>query len=101
MHTELIIAILSSGVLSTIIGCVFQIINNRKRKLNKLEEGICLLLLSDIRANGKKLMDQGTVSREEYAIFNASYQAYKELGGDGWADGVKASVDTLKRDFQD
>jgi hypothetical protein len=46
-------------------------------------------------------MDQGTVSREEYAIFNASYQAYKELGGDGWADGVKASVDTLKRDFQD
>ena len=101
MHTELIIAILSSGVLSTIIGCVFQIINNRKRKLNKLEEGICLLLLSDIRANGKKLIDQGTVSREEYAIFNASYQAYKELGGDGWADGVKSNVDMLKRDFED
>ena len=101
MHTELIIAILSSGVLSTIIGCVFQIINNRKRKLNKLEEGICLLLLSDIRANGKKLIDHGTVSREEYAIFNASYQAYKELGGDGWADGVKSNVDMLKRDFED
>ena len=101
MNTQLIIAVLSSGVLSTIIGCVFQIVSNRKKKLNKLEEGICLLLLSDIRANGKKLIDQGTVSREEYAIFNASYQAYKELGGDGWADGVKTSVDLLKRDFQE
>ena len=101
MHTELIIAVLSSGALSTIIGCLFQIWSNRKKKLNKLEEGICLLLLSDIRQNGKKLMEQGKVSREEYAIFNASYQAYKELGGDGWADGVKANVDCLKRDFED
>ena len=101
MNTEIIIAVLSSGALSTIIGCLFQIWSNRKKKLNKLEEGICLLLLSDIRQNGKKLIEQGKVSREEYAIFNASYQAYKELGGDGWADGVKANVDCLKRDFED
>ena len=101
MNTQIIIAVLSSGVLSTIIGCIFQIWNNRKKKLNKLEEGICLLLLSDIRQTGKKLIEQGKVTREEYAVFNASYQAYKELGGDGWADGVKASVDNLKRDFED
>ena len=60
-----------------------------------------LLLLSDVRAMGKKLIDQGSVTREEYAVFNASYDAYKELGGDGWADGVKHNVDNLKRDFED
>lgn len=99
--SDIILAILGSGVLSTIISCVFQTINNRKRKLGKLEEGMRLLLLSDVRANGKKLTEQGKVTREEYAIFNASYQAYKELGGDGWADGVKSNVDMLQRDFED
>lgn len=98
---NMFLAILSSGVLSTIIGCLFELWSNRKKKLNKLQEGMCLLLLSDVRAMGKKLIEQGSVTREEYAVFNASYQAYKELGGDGWADGVKSNVDMLKRDFED
>ena len=101
MDKEIIIAALSSGVLSTIIGCVFQLWSNRKKRLNKLEVGMRLLLLSDVRTMGKKLIDQGSVTREEYAVFNASYDAYKELGGDGWADGVKHNVDNLKRDFED
>ena len=98
---QLTLAIISSGVLSTLISCIFQLWNNRKKKLGKLEEGMRLLLLSDVRAMGKKLIDQGSVTREEYAVFNASYDAYKELGGDGWADGVKHNVDNLKRDFED
>ena len=98
---ELVLGILGSGVISTLISCIFQIINNKKQKLGRFEEGMKLLLLSDVRANGKKLIEQGKVTREEYAIFNASYQAYKDLGGDGWADGVKAKVDILERDFED
>ena len=101
MDKEIIIAALSSGALSTLISCIFQLWNNRKKKLGKLEEGMRLLLLSDVRAMGKKLIDQGSVTREEYAVFNASYDAYKELGGDGWADGVKHNVDNLRRDFED
>jgi hypothetical protein len=98
---ELVLGILGSGVISTLISCIFQTVNNKKQKLGRFEEGMKLLLLSDVRANGKKLIEQGKVTREEYAIFNASYQAYKDLGGDGWADGVKAKVDILERDFED
>lgn len=98
---ELVLGILGSGVISTLISCVFQTMNNKKQKLGRFEEGMKLLLLSDVRANGKKLIEQGKVTREEYAIFNASYQAYKDLGGDGWADGVKTKVDLLERDFED
>lgn len=98
---ELVLGILGSGVISTLISCMFQTVNNKKQKLGRFEEGMKLLLLSDVRANGKKLIEQGKVTREEYAIFNASYQAYKDLGGDGWADGVKAKVDILERDFED
>ena len=98
---ELVLGILGSGVISTLISCIFQTVNNKKQKLGRFEEGMKLLLLSDVRAHGKKLIEQGKVTREEYAIFNASYQAYKDLGGDGWADGVKAKVDILERDFED
>ena len=98
---ELVLGILGSGVISTLISCIFQTVNNKKQNLGRFEEGMKLLLLSDVRANGKKLIEQGKVTREEYAIFNASYQAYKDLGGDGWADGVKAKVDILERDFED
>lgn len=98
---ELVIAVLSSGVISTLISCLFQYLNNRKQKLTKFEKGIRLLLLSDIRESGKKLLDQGKITREEYAVFEAKYIAYKDLGGDGWADGVKSKVDALERDFED
>ena len=98
---EITMAILGSSVVATIISGIFQLLNNRKNKASKLEYGMCLLLLSSIRQDGKRLIDQGTVSREEYQIFCAEYDAYKALGGDGWADGVKAKVDALELDFND
>lgn len=96
---ELTIAILGSSVLASIISGIFQIVNNRKNKQSKMEKGICLLLLSAIRQDGERLCSQGKVSQEEYKIFMAEYDAYKSLGGDGWADGVKDHVNLLERDF--
>lgn len=98
---EITIAILGSSVLATIISGVFQIINNRKNKTTKLEQGMSLLLLASIKADGKQLTEQGKVSKDDYDAFCAKYHAYKSLGGDGWADGIKAKVDILERDFDD
>lgn len=98
---QIALAILSSGVISTLISCIFQIVSDRKKKLSRFEEGMKLLLLSDIRSNGKRLIEQGKVTREEHQIFIASYNAYKALGGDGWADSVKAKVEALQVDFED
>lgn len=97
---EITIAIISSGALATIISGIFQLVLARKQRIGKMENGIKLLLLSALQQDGKRLIDQGKVSRQDYDIFCAEYDAYKSLGGDGWADGVKQKVDILERDFE-
>jgi hypothetical protein len=98
---EITIAILGSSVLATIISGVFQIINSKKNKTTKLENGMSLLLLSAIKSDGKQMIEQGKASKNDYDAFCAEYEAYKSLGGDGWADGIKQKVDMLERYLDD
>lgn len=98
---QIILAVLGSGVISTIISCVFQYINQKKNKQTQLEEGMSLLLLSSLKRDGKELMSQGKISKNDYDSFCATYIAYKALGGDGWADGIKAKIDIMERDCND
>lgn len=98
---DIVLAVLGSGVISTIISCLFQYLNDRKSKQTQLEEGMSLLLLSSLKRDGKELLAQGEMTKNEYESFNATYKAYKALGGDGWADGIKAKVDALERDLED
>ena len=98
---QIILAVLGSGVISTIISCVFQYINQKKSKQTQFEEGMSLLLLSSLKRDGKELLAQGKVSKNDYDSFCATYNAYKALGGDGWADGIKAKIDVMERDCND
>ena len=98
---QIILAVLGSGVISTIISCVFQYINQKKSKQTQFEEGMSLLLLSSLKRDGKELLAQGKVSKNDYDSFIATYNAYKALGGDGWADGIKAKIDNMERDCND
>ena len=98
---QIILAVLGSGVISTIISCVFQYVNQKKNKQTQLEQGMSLLLLSTIKRDGKDLIKQGKVSKNDYDSFCATYNAYKALGGDGWADGIKAKIDIMERDCND
>lgn len=98
---QIILAVLGSGVISTIISCIFQYINQKKSKQTKFEEGMSLLLLSSLKRDGKELLAQGKVSKNDYDSFCATYNAYKALGGDGWADGIKAKIDNMERDCND
>ena len=98
---DIVLAVLGSGVISTIISCVFQYLNDRRSKQTQLEEGMSLLLLATLKRDGKELLAQGNMTKAEYESFIATYKAYKALGGDGWADGIKAKVDALERDLED
>ena len=98
---EIILAVLGSGVISTIISCVFQIINEKKSKRTQFEEGISLLLLSSLKRDARDLILQGSIGKNDYDSFMATYNAYKALGGDGWADSVKNEVVTLRKNYKD
>ena len=94
---EIVIAILSSGVISTLISAFFQMRSDKKKKLDKFETGMSLLLLSAMKTTGKDILAEKTVSKSDYDSFCATYNAYKSLGGDGWADGIKSQVDKLEK----
>ena len=98
---QIILAVLGSGVISTIISCIFQYVNQKKSKQTQFEEGMSLLLLSSLKRDGKELLAQGKISKADYDSFCATYNAYKALGGDGWADGIRDKINMLERDFTD
>ena len=108
MTMELVLGILGSGVLSTLISCIFQARRDKKQEIskfkegmNKLEKGLGLVLLSTLKRDGDILKAQGNISKNEYDSFEATYQAYKSLGGDGWADDVRAEVEALEKNLND
>lgn len=98
---EIVIAILGSGVISTLISCLFQMSSDKKKKLDKFENGMSLLLLSAMKTTGRAILSDGTVSKSDYDSFCATYDAYKSLGGDGWADGIKKQVDSLEKTIEE
>lgn len=101
---EIILGFLGSGAVGTLISCIFQYINKKKDKQieillkqKDLEKGLSLLLLSTLKRDGNDLKSQGSVSKPDYDAFMETYKAYKALGGDGWADGIKNDVEALDR----
>ena len=74
---------------------------SKKTKLDKFENGMSLLLLSAMKTTGKAILEDGVVSKNDYDSFCATYDAYKSLGGDGWADGIKKQVDALEKTIEE
>lgn len=102
---EMIFGFLGSGAIGTLISCIFQYMNKKKDKQAEillkqadLEKGLSLILLSTLKRDGNDLKNQGKVSKSDYDAFMATYKAYKSLGGDGWADGIRDSVEHLERE---
>lgn len=105
---DIIIAIISSGLFSGAVAAFISLISTkesakkiRKESVEKIEEGLRLLLLSSLRRDGRDAIQKGDISKEDYEAFKASYDAYKALGGDGWADKVKDQVDRLPVNIDD
>lgn len=93
---EIVLAIIGSSALGALITGCFSLYVNKKKTLSKYDEGIKLLLLSALKRDGKDLIASGTITHQDYEAFCATYNAYKALNGDGWADKVKAEVEDLK-----
>lgn len=89
--TEIIVAIIGSGALSTLISLVVTTLSRKKT----IEEGVQFLLLGEIERQGTKHIDRGEIRADDYAQFDALYTVYKKLGGNGYAARIKEAVDDL------
>ena len=95
MNTTIITAILGSGVLSTLITVVAQLIKDRKDKDADLRAGVRLSLYFQFKDHALAAIREGFVDPDDLKILSDTYETYKRLGGDGYCDKLMRDVNNL------
>lgn len=95
MTTQIIIAIIGSGALSTVISFVLQALKDRKRS-NRIDK---FLLLHLIEETCRDAIADGRVCREDLQKLDEMYTMYKDIGGNGYADAIVSRVKALPVDL--
>lgn len=95
MNNEIIIAVLSSGVLSTLITGAFSIWKSRKEREDGITAGVRMLLYDRVKFLGKKYLEKGQVTAEELEDLVEMHRIYHTMGGNGFLDSVMDSVKHL------
>jgi len=91
----IVVAVVTSGALSTLIGCIFKIIENNENKHDQQKLVNQEMLLWRIKDGGKKALAAGEITHEEFEDLTRVYALYKALGGNGFAEAVMAKVKAL------
>lgn len=98
MDKAIVIAIISSGALSTLISSLFNLWQMRKKKQDGVREGIKILLYDRIKHLGKQYIERGYVSAEELEDLTTMHNIYHDpdgLNGNGFLDTIMRNVKAL------
>lgn len=98
MNETIIIAIISSGALSTLISALFNMWQTRRKKQDGVRDGIKILLYDRIKHLGKKYIERGYVTAEELEDLTTMHSIYHDpegLNGNGFLDALMNSVNKL------
>lgn len=93
--TEIIVAIIGSGALSTLVSLLVSRASKKKDEALTIEEGLQCLLLGEIERRGEKHISRGEIGTDDYQRFSDLCDVYKRLGGNGYAKRIKEAVDDL------
>jgi len=93
MPTEIIIAIISSGVLSTVISCIFTFAGNRKHRKNGVAAGVQQLLYDRIKYLCKAHLERGYIATNDLDDLERMYKIYhNDLDGNGFVTDLMDNV---------
>jgi hypothetical protein len=98
MDKAIIIAIISSGALSTIISTVFSAWQTRKKRKDGVHEGVKILLYDRIKHLGKGYIQRGYITAEELEDLTTMHTIYHEpnyMNGNGFLDAIMKNVKNL------
>lgn len=98
MDKAIVIAIISSGALSTLISGLFNLWQMRKKKQDGVREGIKILLYDRIKHLGKAYIERGYISAEELEDLTTMHEIYHDpdgLNGNGFLDAIMRNVKSL------
>lgn len=95
-YITLIVAILSSTVLSSIVTGGFQLMAAKKKKETGVSAGTRMLLYDRIKFLGKVYISRGSIKSDELEDIIEMHKVYhNELGGNGFLDSVMDQVKKL------
>lgn len=96
MDKTIIIAIISSGALSTLISALFNMWQSYKKKKDGVRAGMKMLLYDRIKHLGKSYMERGYITADELEDITEMHSIYhEELDGNGFLDTVMKNVKAL------
>lgn len=95
----IIIAVLGSSVINTVLTFIFTQVKEKKDKNSKSVRAERLTLLYIIKSCGKHYLRDGEITETDFKALEETYNLYKELGGDGYADKIYNAVKEL--DFKE
>lgn len=93
---EIVIAIIGSGIITKLLDAALDWLRERN---NPMKVGMRMCLLKHIQDYGKELLEQKYVTQQQLNAFEEAYKAYKDLGGDGFADKIHGEVCGLELKF--
>lgn len=93
------IAILGSGVLSTLIAQIFAWAKERSRKPTALDNALQWLLRDKLEYLMTKALKSGETTMHEKQFLHRGYQFYHDLGGNGDIAELKKEYDELPIKF--
>ena len=94
--TTIIVATLSSSLLTALLNNIFTLINKKNDKNDAIRKGIKLILHSKIKHLGQKYIEAGQVSYADLEDFLNMHQCYHvDFGGNGCLNFVVSTVKEL------
>lgn len=95
MDKTIIIAIISSGALSTLISGAFSIWKSRREREDGITAGVRMILYDRVKFLGKKYLENGQVTADELEDLVEMHRIYHGMGGNGFLDSIMDSVKHL------
>ena len=94
--TEIIVAVIGSGLLTTIINRIFNFLDKRAELKSGVTHGVRLVLKDRLRFLCTRYIEQGWIYEDELEDIIAMHSAYHDtLKGNGYLDELMRRVNTL------
>ena len=94
--TAIIVAIIGSGLLSTIVNRIFSALDRRREQKSGVTHGIRLVLKDRLRFLCVRYIEQGWIYEDELEDLISMHSCYHEvLGGNGYLDELMGRVKAL------
>lgn len=96
MDEKIIIAILSSSVISTILNFVFNYINKRNEDKSMVAKALMCLLGYEVKTECRRLIKAKEVDLVDYEQLQELNTLYHQMGGNGYVKNLMDKVGKLE-----